>query len=53
MVVDPAADAEEAKRLYGITFQHLKDVRDMDAVIVAVAHSEFLNYKSGNRGLHR
>ena len=42
MVVDPAADAEEAKRLYGITFQHLKDVRDMDAVIVAVAHSEFL-----------
>ncbi len=42
IVVDPAADAEEAKRLYGITFQHLEDVRDMDAVIVAVAHSEFL-----------
>ena len=42
MVVDPAADAAEAERLYGISFQRLEDVRDMDAVIVAVAHSEFL-----------
>ncbi len=42
MVVDPAADAEEAKRLYGITFRSLEDVKEMDAVIVAVAHSEFL-----------
>lgn len=42
MVVDPAADEKEAKRLYGITFHKLEDVRDMDAVIVAVAHSRFL-----------
>ncbi len=41
MVVDPAADAEEAKRLYGIAFRSLEDVKEMDAVIVAVAHSEF------------
>ncbi|MDE6943054.1 MAG: nucleotide sugar dehydrogenase, partial [Lachnospiraceae bacterium] len=44
VVVDPAADAEEAERLYGITFQHLEDVHDMDAVIIAVAHDEFLKF---------
>lgn len=42
MVVDPAADAAEAKRLYGITFNQVDDIKDMDAVIVAVAHSQFL-----------
>lgn len=43
MVVDPAADAEEAKQLYGITFRNLEDVKDMDAVIIAVAHTAFLD----------
>ncbi len=42
MVVDPAADAAEAKRLYGITFDDLSDVKNMDAVIIAVAHNQFL-----------
>ncbi len=42
MVVDPAADADEAKRLYGITFQTMEEVRGMDAVIIAVAHDDFL-----------
>ena len=42
VVVDPAADAEEAKRLYGIDFEGMDAVKDMDAVIVAVAHTEFL-----------
>jgi len=42
IVVDPAADAEEAKRLYGVAFSAMEDVRDMDAVIIAVAHDEFL-----------
>lgn len=43
IVVDPAADADEAKRLYGIEFQTMDDMRNMDAVIVAVAHTEFLS----------
>lgn len=43
MVVDPAADASEAKRLYGITFQTMDDIRDVDALIVAVAHEQFLS----------
>lgn len=41
IVVDPAADAEEAKRLYGITFESMDAVKDMDAVVVAVAHDAF------------
>ena len=42
MVVDTTADADEAKRLYGIDFASMEDIKDMDAVIVAVAHSDFL-----------
>ncbi len=42
VVVDPAADAEEAERLYGISFQPMEAVHDMDAVIIAVAHDAFL-----------
>lgn len=48
LVVDPAADAEEAKQLYGITFGSMEDVKDMDAVIVAVAHNEFLKLNRGS-----
>ncbi len=45
VVVDPQADSDEAKRLYGITFGKMSDVQNMDAVIVAVAHEDFLDYK--------
>ncbi|MCR5502596.1 MAG: nucleotide sugar dehydrogenase [Lachnospiraceae bacterium] len=41
MVVDPAADAAEAKRLYGVEFDRMESVKDMDAVIVAVSHTQF------------
>lgn len=41
VVCDPVADASEAKKLYGIEFVPMSEVRDMDAVIVAVAHEEF------------
>ena len=43
IVVDPAADADEAKRLYGIEFQTMDDVKNVDAVIIAVAHDKFLS----------
>lgn len=45
IVVDPAADADEAKRLYGVTFDGMDAVKDVDAVIVAVAHTQFLELK--------
>lgn len=41
IVADPAADADEAARLYGIHFVDVADVKDMDAVILAVAHDQF------------
>ena len=41
VIADPAADAAEAKRLYGVEFVDLESVSDMDAVILAVAHNEF------------
>ena len=43
LVVDPAADAAEAKRLYGIEFGRMEDVQGMDAVIIAVSHTQFLS----------
>ncbi len=42
-VTDDNADADEAKRLYGITFTPLKEIHDCDAVILAVAHEKYKN----------
>lgn len=42
LIVDPQADVEEAKHEYGLEFDQLSDVKDMDAVIVAVGHKEFV-----------
>ena len=41
IIADPQADAEEAKKLYGIEFVDIDSIRDMDAVVLAVAHREF------------
>ncbi len=41
VVTDPAADAAEAKQLYGIEFCDIDEIKDMDAVVVAVAHDCF------------
>lgn len=42
LVVDPVADSDEAAKLYKITFDSVEDIKNMDAVIIAVAHEEFL-----------
>jgi len=41
VIADPAADADEAKRLYGVEFVDMDSIRDMDAIILAVAHEQF------------
>ena len=41
IITDPVADQEEAKRIYGLEFKSLGEVKNMDAVIIAVAHDEF------------
>ena len=48
IIVDPMADKEEAKRLYGIQFMEMADVKDVDAVILAVAHEEFATLTQQN-----
>ncbi len=46
VIADPTADAAEAKRLYGIDFVDVNSITDVDALIIAVAHEEFLNMSS-------
>lgn len=41
VITDPQADKEDAQRAYGIEFAEIDDIRNMDAVILAVAHDEF------------
>lgn len=40
-VHDPVADTEEAQREYGIELVDMADLKDMDAVVLAVAHDAF------------
>lgn len=44
MIADPEADAEEAKHEYGIVFDSLEEIKDMDAVVIAVGHGQFLKF---------
>lgn len=44
IIADPEADAAEALMLYGVEFVDMKSIKDMDAVILAVAHKEFTSF---------
>ena len=41
IIADPTADVAEAKKLYGIEFVDMNTMKNMDAVVLAVAHTEF------------
>ena len=41
VIADPTADAVEAKKLYGVDFVSMDTIEGMDAVVLAVAHTEF------------
>ncbi len=43
LVSDPYADKEEAKKEYGIDICPLKDIKNMDCIILAVSHEEYRN----------
>lgn len=45
VIADPMADEEEAKKLYGVTMMPMDKLREMDAVLLAVAHKEFSGMK--------
>ncbi len=42
VIADPVADAQEAKQHYGVELADISEIKDMDAVIIAVGHSEFI-----------
>ena len=44
VIADPVADADEAEKLYGVKFCDISEVKNMDAVILAVAHDEFAKF---------
>ena len=46
LISDPEADIEEARHLYGIEFVDIDAIKDMDAVILAVAHDKFKTISS-------
>ena len=41
VISDSEADSEEAYNLYGVKFSAMEDVKNMDAIILAVAHSKY------------
>ncbi|MEL7568787.1 MAG: nucleotide sugar dehydrogenase [Clostridiaceae bacterium] len=41
IIIDPEADAEEAKHEYGIKLIDIKEVKDADCLVLAVAHDFF------------
>lgn len=41
MITDPVADRVEAEREYGISFTEESEIKDADAVILAVSHTEY------------
>ena len=43
VIADPVADVKEAKQLYEIEFVDINSIKDMDAVVLAVAHDDFKN----------
>jgi len=41
IVCDPVADADDAKRFYGVDLVPVNEMKDLDCLIIAVAHKEF------------
>lgn len=43
IVADPIADVAEAREEYGIEFESIDNISEMDAIILAVAHEQFMS----------
>lgn len=41
IICDPVADKEDAEKFYNIKLHDIKDMTDLDCLIIAVAHNEF------------
>lgn len=40
-IIDPQADNNEVKHEYGLSLSNMSDIKDVDAIVLAVAHNEF------------
>lgn len=45
IIVDPEADREETKEIYGIDLEDFDKLNDLDALLVAVSHKQFKELK--------
>ncbi len=45
LVCDPVADKDEVKRIYGINLTKIDEINDCDAVVFAVSHEQFKDYR--------
>jgi len=52
MIIDPAADKDEAKREYGLDINDISDAKDIDVLILAVSHTQFANMTLEQIGSH-
>lgn len=43
LICDPWANEYDAQKEYGVSLTDIKDIRDADCVVIAVAHDEFKN----------
>lgn len=43
LIADPVADVKEAKKMYGVALADVGDVKEMDAIVLAVAHEQLRN----------
>lgn len=41
IVCDPVADAPDAEKFYGVNLVNIEELKDLDCLIIAVAHQEF------------
>ena len=41
LITDPVADSAEAKQIYGVQIFSIEAIKKMDAVVIAVAHTEY------------
>lgn len=46
VVCDPWADVEDARRAYGVKLAPMEEMRDLDCLVVAVAHRQFRELSS-------
>ncbi|MBC9785836.1 nucleotide sugar dehydrogenase [Heliobacterium chlorum] len=44
LIADPIADVRQAKCEYGIEFHSIDEIIDVDALVLAVAHGEFIKF---------